>query len=313
MSPGEAYRTAQLVVQDVLDGTDIDAARMATHLTAVCGAATEFIGDTAVVVGSESYGTIAELMRIISGEVWEVRAMTIIGLDAGGEWQNVTERDAAITADGGTFYSDGAFLTAPDSTADTQTWPASDSFQPARDMYISGSLRASIGEGKLSSLASANFDALSNRLVVNENSAGFPTVEYTYGVDDLNSGGYTFDSGSVLAVTPLPVLGLDSITAADPAVVTLSDAALLEDGDFVWISNHDGTVAVDGPFKVANFNAMAGTFELNTAADATIEFTVAATAGSVVLTNSGGDHSHNLASNTARAIRVYDDEGTCLA
>jgi hypothetical protein len=116
-----------------------------------------------------------------------------------------------------------------------------------------------------------------------------------------------------LAVTPLPALGLGSISAADPAVVTLSDSALLVNGDFVWITNHDGTVAVDGPFKVASFNGAAQTFELNTAGDANVEFTDAATTGSVVLTNAGGDHPYNLASNTARAIRVYDDEGTCLA
>jgi hypothetical protein len=311
MTPAQAFEAATLIVQDVLDGTDITAARVAVHLTAAVGAATELIGDTAAVAASESYGTVDEVMRILSGEIWEVRALTIIGLDAASEWQSVAQRDAAITADGGTYYSGGAFLTAANPAAETQTWPASSDFQSARTMYISGSLRASLAEGKLSVLASAGFDALTNRLVVNENSAAFPTVEFTYGTDDLNSGGYTYDSGAVLAVTPMPTLDISGITAATPAVVTTAETSGLANGDFVWIANHDGTVAVDGPFKVAG--VAGATFELNTAADAAVEFTVVATTGSVVLTNAAGDHASNLASNTARAIRVYDDEGTLLA
>ena len=60
--------------------------------------------------------------------------------------------------------------------------------------------------------------------------------------------------------------------------------------------------------------ASATTFDLrNNADDADAEFTGAATTGTVILTNADGDHAYNLASNTARAIRVYDDEGTNLA
>jgi hypothetical protein len=315
LTAAEAFEAASLIVQDVLDGTDIDAARLAVHLTAAVGAATEAIGDTDIIATSESFGTVDQVMRILAGEIYEVRADTAIGLDTLGEWQSVAERDVWIAtelaASGDVYNSDGGFLTAADPTADTQTWPASESYQSARALYISGSLRASIGEGKLSSLASADFAAVTNRLTVNEDNAGFPTVEYTYGTDDLSSSDYTYSAGSVLAVTPMPVLTVASITAATPAVVTTDDTSGIANADFVWISNHDGTVAVDGPFKVASVSG--ATFELNTAADVAVAFTVAATTGNVILTNSDGDHAYNLASNSARAIRVYDDEGTNLA
>jgi len=150
LSVAEAATVAGDIRDLLTAGDPIDVAAVDASLTAAVGAATDF--DGATVGGSKSFGTIPELMRILRGEVYRVRALTIIN-DVASAFQDLAARqvfvDAQTTAQiasQGRFYSQGEFLV--DGEA---------GFRNVRQLTISGALRISCNEGVLSGYKDGGF------------------------------------------------------------------------------------------------------------------------------------------------------------
>jgi hypothetical protein len=80
ISIANANTIAGLILADVLTGTDLTVARLTAHCVATV-ANTDFDGDAAL---SRSFGTVEDVMRILSGEVYRLPIRTILGEDSGG-------------------------------------------------------------------------------------------------------------------------------------------------------------------------------------------------------------------------------------
>ena len=111
----ECNTVADLITTDVEAGVTLDLARINVHLAAT-------VAQTGLVaVGtSKSFGTVEDIMRILSGEVYRLPALTIIE-NVAGQFRSLAERavfvaaqTAALVASQGQFYASGDFLAADD-------------------------------------------------------------------------------------------------------------------------------------------------------------------------------------------------------
>ena len=100
--------------------------------------------------GSESWGAVEDILRLLQGQTYQVRALTIVN-DVGGVFQTPAQRqtlvdnqDSATT--GLVFYAAGEFIAAGES-----------GFRRLRDLVPSGALRISLHEGVLSGYADVAF------------------------------------------------------------------------------------------------------------------------------------------------------------
>ena len=303
LSQAQATKTASLIIADVINGTDITAARIAVHLTAVVGQATSLVAGG----GSSSYGAVEDVVKILAGHTYQLADNTLISKNAPnvGEFQTLAEKTTAVSTDAtGTYSASGSFATFS-----------------GKQVYQGSSFNNSIANGNLSQYVSSSF-ALSNSKAV----SGIRTVNHTYGVDQKEESSYTYDAKAVLGTTILPVVAtISSSTVADPAVFTTSANHGLAVGDLVWLVHHNGTLvrkgSSTGAFLVKTVGS-ATTFVLEDA-DGDIECTVALSAGSVVLTD--GTARHSIPKSTASvganlsavvgqhsAVRYIDEDGVIL-
>lgn len=140
----DANTIAQNLMTDVVTGVDLDLARINTRIAAVA-ADSDLNGASGF---SRSFGTVEEVLRILAGESYRLRALTIIE-NVAGEFLTLAQRTVFVDAQTpaeiatqGQFYAAGAFLT------------ASDAGYRARPTLIrNGSINASAVEGVLAGYA----------------------------------------------------------------------------------------------------------------------------------------------------------------
>jgi hypothetical protein len=294
LTVAQAQKCASLIIADVLNGTDIDSARITVHLTAICGGAVDLVGNA-----DESWGSVEDVVKILAGHSYTIADGSIFALVAANEFQTEAER----TATAGSSQT-GSFATFS-----------------GKQVYQGSSFNNSIANGNLSQYVSSSF-ALSNSKAV----SGIRTVNHTYGVDQKEESSYTYDAKAVLGTTILPVVAtISSSTVAPLSVFTTSAAHGLAVGDKVWLVHHNGTLvrtgSSTGAFLVKTV-PLATTFTLEDA-DGDIECTVALSAGSVVLTD--GTARYSIPKSTASvganlsavvgqhsAVRYIDEDGVIL-
>lgn len=111
----ECNTVADLITADVEAGVTLDLARINVHLAAT-------VAQTGLVaVGtSKSFGTVEDIMRILSGEVYRLPALTIIE-NVAGQFRSLAERAAIVAAQTavmvaaqGQFFASGDYLAATD-------------------------------------------------------------------------------------------------------------------------------------------------------------------------------------------------------
>ena len=298
-----AVRTAQLIIIDVMGGVDIDAARIAVHLTAVVGQQTDLIG-----TNGNSYGAVEDVVKILAGHTYTLADNTILSGEAGGagEFLDATAKGTAVSTDAtGTYSSAGSFSSVNEKLA-----------------FQGTAFSNSLSSGNLSQYTSATF-AISNAKTV----SGIKKVNYSYAMDEKEESSYSYSASAVVASTILPVQAtITTSTVNATSVFTCSAAHNLSIGDSVWLVNHDGTLArtgsATGAYTVAAASFSATEFSLEDA-DGAIECTVALTTGSVVLTD--GTARHSIPKSTAvvgtnrsavvgvhAAVRYVDEDGVIL-
>lgn len=145
----DANTVAGLILADVLTGTNLDLARINAHLNATV-ANTDLNGASG---NSRSFGSVEDIMRILSGEVYRLPLLTILGEHSGGtkEFYALATRQALVqaqtpaqVASQGQFYASGSFLA------------ASDAGYRARPTLIrNGSINASLAEGVIEGYSAA--------------------------------------------------------------------------------------------------------------------------------------------------------------
>lgn len=198
---GNANNIATAILADVTAGTNLTVAR----LTALCAAEvanTDFDGAAA---NSRSFGDVEDIMRILSGEVYRLPQLTILGENSGGtsEFYALNTRQALVAAQTaaqvaaqGQFSASGSFLT------------ASDAGYRARPTIIrNGSVNASIAEGVIEGYSNAQGITVRN-----------PSYAY-----------------SAAAVTNLRPRAVDESNTAIPATGTAPAIAVVTDTG-VWLT-----------------------------------------------------------------------------
>jgi len=137
MTVAEALACANAIVDRMSAGQSLLLADINVILNANCAGADNDLEGTA----GTSFGTVIDILSILAGQVYEVRANTVIELLAGPVWRSLAQRVAAIATNTANFFSSGAFVAA---TATT--------FRDFRTYYRTGALNISLGEGVLSTL-----------------------------------------------------------------------------------------------------------------------------------------------------------------
>lgn len=289
LTVAQAQRCASLIIIDVLNGTDIDSARITVHLTAICGGAVDLDGGLA-----DSWGSVEDVVKILAGHTYTIAEDTTLALVASDEFVVEASRSAK-----GSFSAFSGIVA-----------------------YQGSALSNSIASGNLAQYTSSSF-SLSNSKAV----SGLSKVDYTYGVDQKEESSYSYNAKAVLGSTILPVVAtISSSTTADPAVITTAAAHGLENSDKVWIVNHNGTLTTDpaheGAYTVASKTA--DTFQLVDSTGDDVVCTVELTAGSVVLTDGTARYSipkssasvgTNLSATVGQhaAVRYIDEDGVILS
>lgn len=112
----ECNAAAALILTDALAGTTLNLARINVHLAATV-AQTDLTGASG---NSKSFGSVEDIIRILSGEVYRLPVLTIIE-NVAGQFRNLAERQALVAAQTpaqvasqGQFYASGGFLSAGD-------------------------------------------------------------------------------------------------------------------------------------------------------------------------------------------------------
>ena len=132
-------------------GTDLTVANINTALSTVV-AQTDLDGAAAL---SLSFGTVPEILRILMGEPYRLRAASIVGVNGGGAFLDLAAREVLVAAQdvvangGTTFVAQGGFLTRGE--------PA---FRDTLPILISEYVRISAREGVLAGFADPAFDYL---------------------------------------------------------------------------------------------------------------------------------------------------------
>jgi hypothetical protein len=113
---GECNSAALLIIADVEAGVSLTLARINAHL-ATTVAQTDLTGASG---DSKSFGSVVDILRILSGEVYRLPKLSIIE-NVAGQFRSLAERQvfvaaqtAAMIAAQGQFYASGSFLDADD-------------------------------------------------------------------------------------------------------------------------------------------------------------------------------------------------------
>ena len=116
MTYGDANTLAAQIVTRARNGLDLTLSAINTILTDTNNGGTANTDLDGAAASSKSFGTVEEILRILSGEVY-LRPRFVIVADVAGVFQSQSERDALVTAQdtanngGVTFLSTGRFLT----------------------------------------------------------------------------------------------------------------------------------------------------------------------------------------------------------
>lgn len=270
----------------------------------------DLTGNTAA--GSTSLGSIEELLRILSGEVYRVSS------------------GAAFSTGGGTFHAakTGAFVTAPDiiqslglgqdnnsamyglpvipRTAVTQTGTSDVNFRSIRRIENTGELAMSLAGGSLSKLATDDFTfenpsnvyaPLTDTITCGSLAAGTGDVIYINGVDF-----------TAVAGVPDPALQqFADITqgAATPTAVALSLRAAINHADSQALTGMSSPVANSGAVITVSQDT-GNQYWFGTNASARVTFGTYPTGAAQAAQGA------RLVSASARAITVYDASGNVL-
>lgn len=148
MDVAEATTVANAILDRVINGQSLTLTDINTILNANLPAADNDLEGTA----GDSFGTVEEILRILSGEVYLTPANTVIDLTANRVFQSLAERIAAIGANTANFSAQGSFV------ASTHA-----AYKIFKTVYDTGALKISAGEGVLSKLKSATY-AFTNHL-----------------------------------------------------------------------------------------------------------------------------------------------------
>jgi len=139
LSVAQAATAANAIVDRMSAAQSITITDINTILTAAVGAATDL--DGATVGGSISFGRVEEVLRILAGQVYRVNANTVVETIAGPTFISLAARIAAIGANTANFSPAGVFAATTDSD-----------YRDFRQLYQTGALHISLGEGVLSKL-----------------------------------------------------------------------------------------------------------------------------------------------------------------
>lgn len=193
----ECNAAAQLIMDDVAAGVSLNLARINVHLAATV-AQTDLTGASGF---SVSFGTVDDIMRILSGEVYRLPALTIIEDAPGGAFQTLAQRTVftaaqtpAMIASQGQFYASGGFLAADDA-----------GYQARPVLAQTGALNASLLNGVL--------------------------AHYKVSMNILNSTNFAYSAGAVTAWKPRAVditgTAIPTTGAGVPLAVYLNDGTAL--------------------------------------------------------------------------------------
>lgn len=296
LTVAQAQKCASLIIADVINGTDIDSARITVHLTAICGGAVDLDGGLA-----DSWGSVEDVVKILAGHTYTIADGSIFALVANDEFQDESTRTS--TAGSSQTGSFSAFS--------------------GKQLFQGTALSNSMASGNLAQYSSSSF-SLSNSKTL----SGLSKVDYTYGVDQKEESSYSYNAKAVLGTTILPVVAtISSCPVAVAAVFTTSANHGLAIGDVVWIVHHNGTlstaVAHSGAYTVSAVDT-ADTFELDDSTGTKVECTAELSAGSVVLTDGTARYSipkssasvgTNLSATVGvhAAVRYIDEDGVILS
>lgn len=166
----ECNTVAGLILTDALAGTTLNLARINVHLAATV-ANTDLTGASG---NSKSFGAVEDIMRILSGEVYRLPALTIIE-NVAGQFRSLAERQVfvdaqtpAMIAAQGQFYASGGFLAADEA-----------GYRARPRLARTGALNLSVLSGVLS--------------------------HYMGSMNVLNSNNYAYSAGAVTAWKPRAV------------------------------------------------------------------------------------------------------------
>lgn len=146
LTTAEALNIANDIISRVMSGLSLTASAITTLINArVAGADSDLTGDAA---NSDSFGSVEDILRILSGEVYRVKEGTIVG-DETGAFMALAAREAL--ADGVDYHAQGGFLTSGEA-----------GYQDVRALALTGAIRGSAHEGRLSHLIESNTLTLLN-------------------------------------------------------------------------------------------------------------------------------------------------------
>ena len=145
MTPTEALDVFGAIATAAYNGSALTLTAINTILNDnLAGADTDLDG-----TASDSFGEVTDVLRLLAGEAYRVKANTILG-SAAHLFRNLTER-AAQVATYPTYVQRGAFLSA-----------GTDGYRDIRAKILSGALRASVAEGQLEPWCNGNAVTLLN-------------------------------------------------------------------------------------------------------------------------------------------------------
>lgn len=149
LTPTEALNISNDIIDVVQAGTDLTLTVVNGLINdRVAGADSDLTGDAA---GSSSFGTLEDIFRILSGEVYRVKANTILGTETGA-WVSQADRQTLVdNQDGDEYFVSGDFLAEGDA-----------GYQAVRTLALTGAVRGSVAGGVLSRLVGETGLAFTN-------------------------------------------------------------------------------------------------------------------------------------------------------
>lgn len=140
LTSGEAEDIVSDILSRVMAGSSLTASDINSIINSnVSGNDSDLTGDAA---GSSSFGSVEDILRILSGETYLVKAGTILA-DDGGEFMDLATR--LENADDVDYFAQGSFVGAGEA-----------GYQAVRPLAMTGAVRGSVHEGRLSHLVGDN-------------------------------------------------------------------------------------------------------------------------------------------------------------
>lgn len=139
-----AFATCNTVAQNIRNRVGSGLSLTLADINTLLAAAVANTELASSVANSKSFGSVEDILRILSGEVYRLPALTIIE-NVAGQFRSLAERTvfvsaqtAAQVASQGQFYASGGFLSPTDS-----------GFRRRPELFRTGALNISAGEGVL--------------------------------------------------------------------------------------------------------------------------------------------------------------------